>query len=66
MFQLQKLGNTKINTGGDIYNLFVLGNGIIYLCVLNGKQLITYKPKNVIENEKIIAINGQKIFYLLI
>jgi hypothetical protein len=31
-FQLQKLENTKINTGGDIFTLFVLGkNADVYL-----------------------------------
>jgi hypothetical protein len=52
-FQLQKVENTKINNDGDIYNLFVLGNnGAIYFCVLNGRQLVTYKPKIVTEMKR--------------
>jgi hypothetical protein len=67
-FQLQKLENTKINTGGDIYNLFVLGkNGAIYFCVLNGKQLVIFifRPKIATENEKIVEINGPRNFIFL-
>jgi hypothetical protein len=65
-FQLQKLENTKINNGGDIFTLFVLGkNGTIYFCVLNGKRLITHKPKTVTENEKIFATNGPRNFIFL-
>jgi hypothetical protein len=45
-FQLQKLENTKIINGEDLFTLFVLGkNGIIYFCELNGKQLVIFKPK---------------------
>jgi hypothetical protein len=64
--QLQKLENTKIINGGDIFQLFVLGkNGVIYFCVLNGKQFVIYKPKTVTENEKIIATNGLRNFIFL-
>jgi hypothetical protein len=65
-FHLQKLENTKIINGGDIFQLFVLGkNGTIYFCVLNGKKLLTFKPKTVAENEKIIATNRPRNFIFL-
>jgi hypothetical protein len=50
-FQLQKLENTKIINCGGIFQLFVLGkNNTIYFCVVNGKQLLSYKPNIVTEN----------------
>jgi hypothetical protein len=59
--QLQNLQNTKIINGGDLFQLFVLGkNSIIYFCVLNGKQLITYKTYNTMQNEKVTKINGPR------
>jgi hypothetical protein len=65
-FQLQKLENTKINDSEDIYKLFSIGkDAVVYFCVLNGKQLVIYKPKSVTENENIIVNNGPKNFILL-
>jgi hypothetical protein len=65
-FQLQKLENTKIINGGNMFPLFVLEKYVVvYFCELNGKQLLTYKPKTVTENEKIITTNGQRNFIFL-
>jgi hypothetical protein len=58
LFQFQKVENTAIHNDKDIFKLFVLGkNSIVYFCVLNGRQLFILKTKNMMENQKVVAIN---------
>jgi hypothetical protein len=61
-FQLQKLENTTINNGKDIFKLLVLGkNGIAYFSVLNGKQLIILKTKNTKKNKKLLQLTDREV-----
>jgi hypothetical protein len=65
-FPLQKLENSVIDNDNNLFKLLVLGkNGIPYFGVLNGKQFIIIKTKNLMENDKVIVINRPRKYIFL-